>query len=54
VVRHPEPAARLLARVVHSTNEGLHPLLERLVSLRYHFWNPAAARIGLKARELLR
>jgi hypothetical protein len=53
VGRHPELAGRLLARVVHVTNDGLRPLLERLVSFRYHFWNPAAARVGAKARELL-
>lgn len=53
VVRHPELAARLLVRVAHGKREGLAPVLERLVSLRHHFWSPAVMRVGVKARELL-
>jgi hypothetical protein len=53
VVRRPELAARLLARAAHGKIEGLKPVLEGLVSLRYHFWSPAIVRVGAKARELL-
>jgi hypothetical protein len=53
VVRHPELAGRLLARAAHGKSEGLKPVLEGLVSLRYHFWSPATVRVGAKARELL-
>lgn len=51
VVRHPSTAARLLERAVQSADDSLEPLLERLVSLRFHFWRPAVARVGTKARE---
>ena len=32
---------------------GFDPVLESLTSLRFHFWSPALARVGAKARELL-
>jgi hypothetical protein len=53
VVRHPEVAARLLARAAHGKSDGLKPVLEGLASLRYHFWSPAIVRVGAKAWELL-
>src|SRR5205823_3907131 len=53
VLRHPDRAARLLAHTAQTKNQELNPLLENLVSLRYHFWNPPVARIGMKARALL-
>ena len=52
VVRHPESAARLLERAAHSSGQELEPLLEQLTSLRFHFWSPAVARIGARARGL--
>jgi hypothetical protein len=51
VMRHPSTASRLLERAVQSADESLDPLLERLMSLRFHFWRPAVARVGTKARE---
>jgi hypothetical protein len=53
VLRRPELATRLLARAAFSSNEALTPLLERLAPLRYRFWNPPVARLGMKARALL-
>jgi len=52
VVRHPQAAARLLERAAHSADQHLEPLLEQLTSLRFHFWSPAVARVGAKARGL--
>jgi len=52
VIHHPHTAARLLERAVQSSDEGLAPVLEGLTSLRFHFWSPAVARVGAKAREL--
>jgi hypothetical protein len=52
VMRHPSTASRLLERAVQSADESLDPLLDRLMSLRFHFWRPAVARVGTKAREL--
>jgi hypothetical protein len=52
VVRHPQAAARLLERAAHSADQQLEPLLEQLTSLRFHFWSPAVARVGAKARGL--
>jgi hypothetical protein len=54
VLHHPQCASRLLARVTPSAGSALPPLLDNLASLRYYFWNPAVARIGMKARELRR
>jgi len=51
VMRHPSTAARLLERAVQSADDNLDPLLERLMPLRFHFWRPAVARVGTKARE---
>jgi len=51
VMRHPSTASRLLERAAHSHDENLGPLLEQLMPLRFHFWRPAVARIGTKARE---
>jgi hypothetical protein len=42
----------LLERAVQSADDGLDPVLEGLMSLRFHFWSPAVARVGAKAREL--
>ena len=52
VIHHPHTAARLLERAVQSSDDGLDPVLEGLMSLRFHFWKPAVARVGAKAREL--
>ena len=52
VIHHPHTAARLLERAVQSADDGLAPVLEGLASLRFHFWSPAVARVGAKAREL--
>jgi len=52
VVHHPHTAARLLERAVQSADDGLDSVLEGLTSLRFHFWSPAVARVGAKAREL--
>ena len=52
VVHHPHAATRLLERAAQSADEGLAPVLQGLTSLRFHFWSPAVARVGAKAREL--
>jgi hypothetical protein len=52
VIHHPHAAARLLERAAQSADEGLEPVLDGLISLRFHFWSPAVARVGAKAREL--
>lgn len=52
VVHHPHTATRLLERAVQSADDGLDSVLEGLTSLRFHFWSPAVARVGAKAREL--
>jgi hypothetical protein len=52
VVHHPHAATRLLERAAQSADGGLNPVLEGLTSLRFHFWSPAVARVGAKAREL--
>jgi hypothetical protein len=52
VIHHPHTAGRLLERAAQSADDGLDPVLERLTSLRFHFWSPAVARVGAKAREL--
>ena len=52
VVHHPHAASRLLERAAQSADDGLDRVLEDLMSLRFHFWSPAVARVGAKAREL--
>lgn len=52
VIHHPHAAARLLERAAQSADDGLEPVLDGLMSLRFHFWSPAVARVGAKAREL--
>jgi hypothetical protein len=52
VLHHPHAATRLLERAAQSEDHGLEPVLEGLTSLRFHFWSPAVARVGAKAREL--
>jgi hypothetical protein len=54
VLHHPDLAARLLDRAVQTGCQGLEELLVPLVSLRYRFWNRALARVGAKARELVK
>jgi hypothetical protein len=54
VTRHPRSAARLLERAAHGSGEGIDGVLESLLPLRFHFWSPAVARVGAKARSLLR
>ena len=34
-------------------DDRFDPVLEQLSSLRFHFWSPALARVGAKARDLL-
>jgi hypothetical protein len=53
VTRHPQSAARLLERAAQSGDDRFDPVLEQLSSLRFHFWSPALARVGAKARGLL-
>ena len=53
VARHPRAAARLLERAAHSSDSQLESVLETLARLRFHFWNPALARVGAKARDLM-
>jgi hypothetical protein len=52
VMRHPEVASRLLARATPGGADGLDQVLAELEPLRFRFWNPGLARVGLKAREL--
>jgi hypothetical protein len=53
VTRHPHAAARLLERAAQNGGDGFDAVLENLMSLRFHFWSPAVARVGTKARDLL-
>lgn len=54
ITHNPQAAARLLERAAQSTDDdGFDPVLESLTPLRFHFWSPAVARVGAKARELL-
>lgn len=53
VTRYPQTAARLLDRAAHDGATDLGPVLEALASLRFHFWSPAIARVGARARDLL-
>ena len=53
VTRNAQSAARLLERAAQSGDNGFDPVLASLTSLRFHFWSPALARVGAKARELL-
>ena len=52
VLRHPEIAARLLERASATGTDGLARSLAALAPLRFYFWKPALARVGLKARKL--
>ena len=54
VVHHPDIAARLLDRAAQSGSEHLKATLAPLAPLRFRFWNPALARVGHKARELVK
>jgi hypothetical protein len=53
VTRHPRAAARLLERAAQCADDRFDPVLESLSPLRFHFWSPAVARVGAKARNLL-
>jgi len=54
IARWPQVAARLLERIAPgSADTELEPVLETLAPLRFHFWNPAMARVGAKARGLM-
>jgi hypothetical protein len=53
VIRHPQAATHLLERVGSAARDSFNPILESLKPLRFRFWNPALARVGAKARELL-
>ena len=53
VLQNPQIAERLLDRAARTGTSGLDQALSALVGLRFRFWNPAAARVGRKARELL-
>lgn len=54
VRRHPDTAARLLDRAVRADPGSLKETLAALAPLRFRFWNPALARVGVKAREMVR
>jgi HEAT repeat protein len=54
VTRHPQVAVRLLERAAQSASAGLEPVLENLMPLRFHFWSPAVARVGARARTMER
>lgn len=54
VLRNPEIAARLLDRASTAGTDGLGDVLSALASLRFRFWNQALARVGHKARKLVR
>jgi hypothetical protein len=54
VTRHPHTAARLLERAAQGTGDRIDAVLEGLLPLRFHFWSPAVARIGARARSMLR
>lgn len=53
VTRHPDVASRLLERAAQTTPSQLDAVLEALAPLRFHFWNPALARVGARARGLM-
>jgi len=53
VAHCPQSAARLLERAAHGGDAALEPILETLAPLRFHFWNPAVARVGARARDLM-
>ena len=54
VGRHPQAAGRLLERAAHCGDDaGLEAVLVALAPLRFHFWSPALARVGAKARDLM-
>lgn len=52
VLQNPQTTARLLDRAAQAGADGLDRVLADLESLRFRFWNPGLARVGLKAREL--
>jgi len=54
VTHHPHSAARLLERAAQGTGDRIDAVLESLLPLRFHFWSPAVARVGAKARSMLR
>jgi hypothetical protein len=54
VLRHPQVVVRLLDRMADVKSTGLEPSLRALAPLRFRFWSPAIARVGSRARALLR
>ena len=54
VLQHPQIVVRLLDRAAEAKSTGLEPAMRALAPLRFRFWNPAIARVGAKARTLLR
>jgi hypothetical protein len=50
----PDRALRLLDRAASSQTAGLDDVFAPLTSLRFRLWNPQLARIGWKARALVR
>jgi hypothetical protein len=54
VLQHPQIVVRLLDRAAEAKSVGLEPAMRALAPLRFRFWNPAIARVGAKARTLLR
>jgi hypothetical protein len=50
---HPDTALKLLERVVRTDAGGLRETLAALAPYRFRLWNPALARVGAKARNLL-
>ena len=50
----PDSALRRLDRAASSETAGLDDVFAPLTSLRFRLWNPQLARIGWKARALVR
>jgi hypothetical protein len=53
IVKHPQIAGRLLDRADQAGLTDLQPAMRALVPLRFHFWNPALVRVGIKARTMI-
>ncbi|MFB3853816.1 MAG: hypothetical protein ACE148_08330 [Vicinamibacterales bacterium] len=54
VLRNPKTALHLLERAAQAGAANLAPAAAALAPLRFHFWNPAQARVGVRAREIAR
>lgn len=54
VLKHADVACRLLERASQASRAGLEPLLDTFSPFRFRFWNPRLARLGRKAKALMR